>query len=309
MANKSSNMGLWIGVSVIVVMAFAGIAMLIYAVMGILQPDTQVAAVTATPIAPVILPTQPIVPQPLPTQAQPTQAPQAVPTDTSTGPILKINTDANVRTGPGTNYPVLGGLPAGSTATAIGRDAGAQWFVITYYNSQGWVFSGLAQYTGDTSSLPVIVAPPPPPTDTPVPPTKTPAPASTATKSATSAPAGGSQSRGVRGDYFRLRSSSATVNGDLWFEFGATNTTNTPMNVGALGAIIPGVWSQASWGDFSWGPPFADYVLEWEDHINVPKAGTYAVYLGICWLADRNSCEANLNGWDLISPGVTVTIY
>jgi uncharacterized protein YraI len=305
MATKSSNVGLWIGISLIVVMVFAGIAMLIYAVVGILEPGTPVAAVSATPFVPVILPTQTLPTQAPPPQAQPTQAPPAAPT-TQSGPILTITTDANIRTGPGTNYPVLGGLPAGSTATVVGRDSGAQWYVITYYNSQGWVFSGLGNYTGDTNSLPVIAAPPPPATATPVPPTATPKPAITNTP----APApGGSQSRGIRGDYFRVRSSSAPVNGDLWFEFSATNTTMTAQYVGGLGAIIPGVWSQPSWGDFSWTPPYSESVLEWEDHINVPKAGTFTIYLGICWLSSRSACEADLSGWDLISPGVTITIY
>jgi LysM repeat protein len=149
-------------------------------------------------------------------------------------------------------------------------------------------------------------APPPsvlPPTATAVAPTATRVP-----PTATSVPGGYTSSRGIRGDYFRLRNTSAGVNQDVWFEFGATNTSYTSTRVAGLGAIIPGVWSQASWGDFNWGPPYSDWLLEWEDHINVPRAGTYAVYLGVCWLASRSACEANLNAWDLLSPGVTLTI-
>ncbi len=132
-----------------------------------------------------------------------------------------------------------------------------------------------------------------PPTATRVPPT------------ATANPGVYTSSRGVRGEYFRLRNNTAGVNGDIWFEFAVTNTTDSAQYVGGLGAIIPGVWSQASWGDFTLG---AHQYLDPEDHLNVPRAGTYTVYLGICWLASRSACEANLNSWDLLSPGLTLTI-
>ena len=133
-----TNVGLWIGLVVILVLVFAGIAMLIYAVQGILESDQPpVAVVSATAFVPVVsLPTQaPAADQPTqPSAAQPTEPPAATAVPSN---ALSITADANVRTGPGLNYPVIGGLLAGSSAELIGRDAGAQWYVINYGGGRG----------------------------------------------------------------------------------------------------------------------------------------------------------------------------
>lgn len=61
----------------------------------------------------------------------------------------------NVRSGPSTNYGVIGSLSNGETMIANGRNADASWLriVIPGSNSLGWVFSDLLTPTGDASEL------------------------------------------------------------------------------------------------------------------------------------------------------------
>lgn len=86
---------------------------------------------------------------------------------------------ANVRSGPGTDYPVIGGLAAGDTCDVIGRSTVPNWWELGCVDGLiGWVFGDLLTITGSTAATPYVdVAPPPPPTATPVPvATATPAP-------------------------------------------------------------------------------------------------------------------------------------
>jgi len=50
-------------------------------------------------------------------------------------------TDLNVRAGPGPQYPVIGVLAAGQSATLEGCIAGSKWCTIAEANGQGWVYS------------------------------------------------------------------------------------------------------------------------------------------------------------------------
>jgi uncharacterized protein YraI len=86
------------------------------------------------------------------------------------GMYITVITDEpqiNVRMGPSSSiYPIVGTLPTGSTAPALGRSLGGDWIQIEYPgapNNTGWVYSPLVQVSPGTLR---IVAPPP----TPVPP-------------------------------------------------------------------------------------------------------------------------------------------
>jgi uncharacterized protein YraI len=90
----------------------------------------------------------------------------------------------NVRSGPGTAYPVIGSLPAGQAARIAGQNPDGTWWQIVYppdSGGRGWVSSG-AQYgtAYNTESVPVVEVPLLPtytPTNTPSPsatPTNTP---------------------------------------------------------------------------------------------------------------------------------------
>ncbi len=104
---------------------------------------------------------------PIPTVIPPTPAPQ-VPYGVVIAPA-----GVNVRTGPGTAYPIIAVAPFNATGAISGRSADGQWWVTPLQgaNNQGWVSADYVK-TYNTANVPVIPAPPPPPppTATPVPP-------------------------------------------------------------------------------------------------------------------------------------------
>ena len=83
----------------------------------------------------------------------------------------------NVRSGPGTNYPVLAVAPPGATGEITGKSADGAWWQVkipTQYSSTGlgWVSASYV-IPQNAGSVPVVAAPPAPPTvaATAVPPT------------------------------------------------------------------------------------------------------------------------------------------
>jgi len=123
-----------------------------------------------------------------PEEPSPTPAPTETPTEESGPPKVTILQDMNVRTGPGTGYPIAGPGPAGESATIIGRNADNSWVQVEYpvtADGAGWVYASLVQIDGDVNEVAVVqVAPPPPPPPTVPPPTAVPEapPAPTAVK-------------------------------------------------------------------------------------------------------------------------------
>lgn len=108
------------------------------------------------------------------------QQPEAVP-EAAQPPQISASDGINVRSGPSTDYPIVGALQAGEIAAATGKSpAGDWWQVLLNSGEQGWVFSQLVTTSGSFDAIPIpanIPAPPPtavPPT--PAPPTATPAP-------------------------------------------------------------------------------------------------------------------------------------
>ncbi|NIO67633.1 MAG: SH3 domain-containing protein, partial [Anaerolineae bacterium] len=92
-------------------------------------------------------------------------------------PTVTATTDLNIRSGPGTVYPVLGLLRAGQTAEVTGISADAAWWQIKFSGAadgHGWV-SAKYVTAQNTSNVPMVQAPPLPATPTPTPtPTSTP---------------------------------------------------------------------------------------------------------------------------------------
>ena len=78
----------------------------------------------------------------------------------------------NVRSGPGSIYPVLGTAPFGAEGNIIGKSADGLWWVTPVDgapNNQGWVSAAYVQ-AFNAENVPVIQPPPPPvPTATPTP--------------------------------------------------------------------------------------------------------------------------------------------
>jgi hypothetical protein len=291
----------------IAVLGLAGIAMLAYAIYSLFggrpaaTPATPTTSIAAVPTVAFVIPTT----TPAPTATTvipPTDTPTAaLPTATNTAEgNLKINQPANVRSGPGTNYPALGGLQPGETAVVIGRDAAAQWYVISYSaaaSGQGWVSNIVSTYNGDVNSLPVIAAPPPPaPTNT-SPPANTPIPAATAT------PAGYVVS-GIKGDFFTIKNTTVAAGQDIWFTFKVTNITDGSVNFGLVAAHTDVGFTAKSYS----GPLDAHKSIgPWEDHLNINTPGTYQVYLGIC-LSSNSECVNGSPPWSRLSGNITVVV-
>jgi uncharacterized protein YraI len=323
----------WIAVVIAVVLALAGVCLLAFAIISLRggAPTAAPTAVSHEVVSPmpstavalnpeatsaVVIPTITEAPSQPTTAEAATAAPGAVVTDTETAapptavpattvPTLTILQSANVRTGPGLVYSIIGGLTGGSTAPVVGRDAGAQWFVISFGSGQGWVSGLLSKYDGDVNSLPVIAAPPTPvPTSTPVP-TATPIPLPTPVPQPTNPPAPvGYTSRGLIGNSFSIENTTAAVNQAVWFNFSVTNPTNGGVSYAVLAAHTDSGPNAQSWTNATLKP---NSTLNWRDHIFFGSTGTYQVYLGICYQS-KDACLSNSAPWDRLSASVTVTI-
>ncbi|MEX2031006.1 MAG: SH3 domain-containing protein [Anaerolineales bacterium] len=95
------------------------------------------------------------------------------PTGTPTSAVVTADYNANVRSGPGENYPVIDVFLQGETAAAVGKyddPVGGRWWSIhrLAQGLDGWVWGGAATFSGDDASVPFLV-PPATPTKTPVP--------------------------------------------------------------------------------------------------------------------------------------------
>jgi uncharacterized protein YgiM (DUF1202 family) len=139
------------------------------------EPLIGAAPSTPTPIAP--LSSTPDTSSPTPVEST-----ETLPTPTPAGqqpagsdPMVMALVGLNVRSGPGTGYPVIGRLVEGQTAPITGRNPQGTWWQIVYPSDQGqrgWI-SGSAQFSTATNAEGVLIveAPPlptPAPTDTPV---------------------------------------------------------------------------------------------------------------------------------------------
>lgn len=93
----------------------------------------------------------------------------------------------NIRSGPGTNFPVLGVAPFGAEGEIIGRSANGAWWVVAIPSApggSGWVSADFVA-ASNANDVPIIASPPPPVVIIPTPaPTPTRAPQPTATPSA-----------------------------------------------------------------------------------------------------------------------------
>jgi hypothetical protein len=80
------------------------------------------------------------------------------------GIAAKALVNLNVRRGPGTNYAIVGNIPAESQVTVIGRNADSSWLRVKSAAGESWI-SGASDLVAVDSALlatlPVISAPPP----------------------------------------------------------------------------------------------------------------------------------------------------
>jgi heat shock protein HslJ len=104
----------------------------------------------------------------------------ATPTGTVTGASV-----LNIRSGPGTNFPVIGAARMGDSGTIVGQSQDGRWWVVetpSLPGGVGWVSADFVTAT-NVETVPVVPSPPTPvPTPTRVPPTATPVPPPTPTR-------------------------------------------------------------------------------------------------------------------------------
>ncbi len=73
--------------------------------------------------------------------------------------IVKGGSAINVRSGPGTVYPVIGALQPGETRPVTGRTAAGDWWQFDFNGQKGWVSSQVAETSSQISSIAVVLAP------------------------------------------------------------------------------------------------------------------------------------------------------
>ena len=78
-----------------------------------------------------------------------------------TGPAITIIVEAaNLRTGPGTDFPVVGGLYQNDKAPLLGRNQNGDWLQVQLPETTAWIFAPLVQTTLPIADLPTIDLPP-----------------------------------------------------------------------------------------------------------------------------------------------------
>lgn len=95
----------------------------------------------------------------------PTVAGTAVPTATVCVPTVVVNTNANIRSGPGTVYSILDSVPNGTSLTVAGKNNAGSWWYIDYASAAGvhaWIAGSVTNSTCIPTALTVIAAPPTP---------------------------------------------------------------------------------------------------------------------------------------------------
>ena len=98
-----------------------------------------------------------------PTPAPPPPLPRPSPSPEITGPAVTVLVEgANLRAGPGTDFPVVAGLYQDESAALLGRNQTGDWLQIELPNGPAWIFAPLVQTTVPIAELPLIDPPPTP---------------------------------------------------------------------------------------------------------------------------------------------------
>lgn len=84
-------------------------------------------------------------------------------------PSAITTASVNMRSGPGTNFPIITVLPANAFLAVTGRNSDSSWFQVVFNGQQGWVSASYLTTTC-VQSVPVIGSTAPAPTPTPQPP-------------------------------------------------------------------------------------------------------------------------------------------
>jgi uncharacterized protein YraI/predicted Zn-dependent protease len=84
--------------------------------------------------------------------------PGITPMPTPDGITAVAATTVRMRSGPGTNYPIVGRIPVNTAVVVMGHNADSSWLFVSYFSTQGWAASHLFSIMGDLSTVPVVDA-------------------------------------------------------------------------------------------------------------------------------------------------------
>jgi hypothetical protein len=94
-----------------------------------------------------------------------TPAPADIAADRAEGKVTAYG--LNVRTGPGTAYPIIGGLSLGDEVKVVGKNAAGDWLQITYNGKESWIAAAYVDPVENgewrMKEVPQVSAPPQPP--------------------------------------------------------------------------------------------------------------------------------------------------
>ncbi len=257
---------------------------------GFFRPSARVAEASPTPPPATLTPTVPALPTAPPTAAPspaPTSTPLPSPTAAPMGQMatpstarVRVDGEVNVRSGPGTNYAILGTLTAGTEARVTGRSGG--WWQIDYNGAPGWVFGEIVTAV-DTEGVPEVQPPAAPTaastpvaTSTPLPPTATP----------TSGAPPASETRGLVVNNYSVEGAPGpfAAGAPIWFNIDLTNSTGDEIQYLALGTWVEET-GQYQKSYFAVPPAYPSFMpgqrFTHRDSIAIPNPGTYRLWLAI----------------------------
>ena len=319
-----------------VLLALLAVGLVLYAIFGVSDTPPQQAlpatavGVTLPPATAVTLPTVTSLPSPAPStplsgaqaaatpDSQPTPgatvapASLAAPTD-ALGTTLTAAQGVNIRSGPSTEYPVIGGLQPGNAIPVLGRDASSNWLVIAYSGGpagKGWVAKIVVTVSGDLSSLPIVAAAAPPPTAVPTP------PATAVPQAAPTNPPPPNSGHGIVGTLNLCEARTTySVNDRICVIEKIYNSTNHNVDYGILGVNAANLtggpsWFQSSWtGTLTLNPnctgPVGTCGGQWDDGFKL-SAGTYQFTLAICY-SSVTTCQGG-GDWETLTAPITVVV-
>jgi hypothetical protein len=160
------QMGL-IGKLIIILLGFVSLAIIVGIPVGIIilftEPGPQPAQATQPTAAPALAQASPTdAPTAAPATFTPvvtaTPVPSITPTPLVQLTITNTNDFVNIRSGPGLTYTVISRLNKGQTATVLGRNADASWWLIEINTVRGWVYGLLVIPSGDPGAVPTSQA-------------------------------------------------------------------------------------------------------------------------------------------------------
>lgn len=242
-------------------------------------------------VVPTLAPPPTATPPPPPPPSTDTPQPTPVPEPM----IVAQDGGVNLRSGPGTNFSVVGRLEGGASAKVTGKYA--DWWQVDYGGTPAWVANWVV--TDSNTEGVADVAPP----ASPIPPTRVPSTAVPPTAAPPTAipPTAKPDTRGIVADSFIVgnKQDDGTINpnnkfgnaGDIWFYMQITNTSGGGVTIVQWGGFIEETGHfQKSWGGSGGGKPLElepNKSKQWDDHFYNEEAkldvGTYHIWMRVCF--------------------------